>query len=139
MKYKLKEEPKTIDDFIAEDYLTVASLKRAVWQYMLDHAKPIPKGYLKIGGIIPNNEDIFWYRVKARETGKFKRSDEYVLKEKINELDSLFKRVLADKQSNEKRALYYQNIRQNGTLFQKTILWLSIFFKKIGIRLKAFL
>lgn len=68
--------------------------KKAVWQYLLDHAKPRSKGF-QISFLIPNERE-FFKRVKARHRKAYKRVDKSKIKEKQEKLavkDKEFLRV----------------------------------------------
>lgn len=52
-------------------YAEKSELKKAIWQYCIDHSRIQPNGYLGIMFYCKDQED-FWKRVKARQMG-FKR------------------------------------------------------------------
>lgn len=58
--------------------------KKAVWQYLLDHAKPKSKGF-EISFIIPNERE-FFKRVKARHRKIYKRVNKNKIEEKQERL-----------------------------------------------------
>src|SRR5690348_17299371 len=86
MKYKVKEKPfenVSLPDFVSNEYFRVESVKTAVWQYLLDHAKPMDEKNLFVRFYITEPQE-FWRRVKARELGKFKRTDLFNIRQKLD-------------------------------------------------------
>ena len=55
-------------------------LKKAVWQYLIDHTTIQKNGYMGVQLYYKDNNDL-WKRIHAREQGKFKRYD--VIKKEI--------------------------------------------------------
>lgn len=86
MKWKPKpvEETPFIPEFVSEDYFSVVSLKRAVWQYLIDHSRIVDdEGTISFHFYMPNEQE-FWYRVKARDENKFKRVDMVEFQNKLH-------------------------------------------------------
>lgn len=86
MKYKVKEQ--VLDDYVTEmvsdEYFSTQSLKRAVWQYLIDHSKVVnDEGLLQFNFYIPSEKEL-WRRVKARDDGIFQRRDLSTLREREN-------------------------------------------------------
>lgn len=87
MKYKQKENEQ-FDDFIPEfvndEYFSTQSLKRAVWQYLIDHSKVVDdEGTISIRFYIPSERE-FWWRVKARDEGRFLRTEMFDFQQKLH-------------------------------------------------------
>ena len=77
MKRKPKpvQETPFIPEFVSDEYFSTQSLKRAVWQYLIDHSKIVDhEGTIKFHFYMPNEYE-FWRRVKARDENRFKRVD----------------------------------------------------------------
>lgn len=139
MKYKLKEEPIVVmPDIVSNEYFSVQSLKRAVWQYLIDHSRIVRQDLVKFHFILPS-EDEFWKRVWARDVGKFKRKEIFDFQ---NEMRKQENRV---KEAFETRTKYYEMIsknnqwearikkhEQNGTLYEKVLLKIARNLRKIG-------
>jgi len=63
-------------------------MKKAVWQYLIDHSRKNRNGTYQISFLIKSDHD-FWDRVRARERGYFSRKnlkDENKNLKKMNEL-----------------------------------------------------
>lgn len=67
--------------YLPDDYFESTSLKKAVWQYLIDHAKPANRGDYRIYFFIKDEEE-FWIRVNARKNGHFKRNNLLAMRDK---------------------------------------------------------
>lgn len=94
----------------------------AIWQYLLDHAKVQPNGYLGIMLYVKNVND-FWKRVFARYTGEYHRYEEKDIKNKQARAKSQFYRLHQEKID----SVFFQIDRQ-GSLKQK---FLKYIYQKI--------
>ena len=87
MKWKPKPTPQDepfIPEYVSEDYFSTQSLKRAVWQYLIDHSRIVDdEGTISFHFYMPNEKE-FWYRVKARDENKFKRVEMVEFQEKLH-------------------------------------------------------
>lgn len=93
-------------------------LKKAVWQYLLDHSKVQPNGYLGFLFYVKDEKDL-WRRIKYRQTTGFQR---YSPDEKIMRQISA-RKVWAYYRWNQERAKRFdkrtQEILDNGSLIEK--------------------
>ncbi len=138
MKYK---ENKTIQDiipdFVSEDYFSTQSLKRAVWQYLIDHSQIVDdKGLLKFYFYIPTETE-FWRRVKARDDGVYKRKDlsnlRKIEEKKHKTIQELRKIKNKFEMQESDRVRWEARIRkkeETGTLKERTLLKLSKMMRK---------
>ncbi len=87
---------------ITEDYLSVSSIKTAVWQYLIDHSKIVGKDTIKITFYIPSEKE-FWKRVKAREDGRFKRNDLYDFHKKMREREAFVESLMIGREMSDRK------------------------------------
>ena len=97
-----REKMIRIEPFLPEDYFESSSLKSAVWQYLIDHAKPT-NGYFKIFLFLKDEEE-FWRRVQARKDGRYRRHDLLKMRHKLateewhsRTLKESYKRIMKSK------------------------------------------
>ena len=143
MKYKqVIKEIDVIPDFISDDYFNAQSLKNAVWQYMLDHSHLSHEGQTKITFFVPSEKE-FWYRVKARETGKYKRNDLLKIQReeakksiKILKLKSIAEHYERQEKHHAKINEKMQQIRHGNNLWDRFVLAIGIFLIKNGNKIK---
>lgn len=95
-----------------------ARLKRAIWQYLIDHSYPYKKGkgYAIRFNIKDKRE--FFRRVRARELGKFKRED-------INEKKKEVLKYAYNYDKVQKRADRLSELSRNGGIHIKFLFWLK--------------
>ena len=149
MKYKKKTEE--VIQELPSEYFSVISLKRAVWQYLLDHAQVNDEeGNFRFTIYIPSKE-IFWKRVKAREDGLYTRNDITSFNDKIHAKRLAIQLLRVEnnkyKKYEEKNKLWTSRInnkKMNGNLYEKTLLKISgklnklakkINYKILGIKM----
>jgi|DEB0MinimDraft_10_1074344.scaffolds.fasta_scaffold02886_1 hypothetical protein len=80
-KRSLGKKPK---NKVVKSKKDLREFKKAVWQYLLDHAQPKSKGF-QISFLIPNERE-FFKRVKARHRKVYKRVDTKKIEEKREKL-----------------------------------------------------
>jgi len=115
MKHK-KEKIVEVQPFLPDDYFESNELKQAVWQYLMDHSRPIGNGEHKILFVVTTPEELF-RRIKARKDGKYKRYDLWKLTQSSWRRDTQIWLLKKD----------VERIKSTswGKLIYKWLLWLS--------------
>lgn len=141
MKWKPKptQENPVVPEFVSEEYFSIQSLKRAVWQYLIDHSHITDdEGTVNIHFYIPHEFE-FWRRVKARDDGKFKRKEMYDFQQtlrnqhkKVQELRRIknqYYDLISQIRLNEYHEKRYQDdlkrLLEKGSFYQKTLLFIA--------------
>ena len=143
MKYKEKEKP--VELFMSgidtDEYLSVVSLKRAVWQYLIDHSKPFGRGMIKFLFIMPSEEE-FWKRVWARDVGRFKRTDLFEFQQemraeeqKVNQAFKDQRKYHFEKEKNRQWDARIKKAEERGTPLEKIQVKTARVFKRWGRKL----
>lgn len=92
--------------------------EKAVWQYLIDHSRPKPSGAYFVSFHTKNQKE-FFYRVKARYRGTFKRVD---LKEQEERLALVERRALLASKKIRKQRVTRQIILSKGNLWDKILI-----------------
>lgn len=98
--------------------------KKAVWQYLLDHATVSPVGFKCY--IAVKSEADFWRRVRARQNG-FKRNESTQLEDKAKFVSSDYQRMKRADVMNKRWTVKMSNLKENGNIAIKIL----FFIKKI--------
>lgn len=131
MKRNWKETIDPVIPDLSDDYFESISLKNAVWQYLIDHSKPIDGNMARIVFYI-TTESEFWRRVRARKEGKFRRKDFYEFNRKMIKRDRMISEMFAEKRSSDERSRKIQEFIKTGTFSQRFFLRLASFFKGVS-------
>lgn len=92
--------------------------RKAIWQYVIDHAKVQKNGYLGIQFYVMNEED-FWARVQARRDGEFHRYEESDKLTRQQNNIRYYEYYLYNKHRSDKINKKVQYILKKGTLFER--------------------
>lgn len=97
-------------------------LKRAVWQFLIDHSTTMADGAFRITFYV-KNYDHLWKRVKARQTGAFKRYDLEEKEAVALSREKIYQAHWVAQKINAQRSKRLQEAK-NGHLVDRLIAWL---------------
>lgn len=143
MKWKRTKDPEVIAEIMTEDYISAQSVKNAVWQYLIDHARVVNDDRSFKVSFYVVDEHEFWRRVKARELGKFKRNDLLEFFKEAEKKFIKFKDIRAKVEkieANERQNNWWNKTlveaEKNGNWRVKLLFKLSRFLRKVSNRLR---
>lgn len=90
---------------------------KAIWQYLIDHAQPLPDGFMVT--FFVNNEDDFWKRLEARYLGRYKRNDNEDHLNRQLQMREHYKRM---KRRSKRYHDVMTTIQRRGSLWQRLLL-----------------
>jgi hypothetical protein len=107
------------------DYPEKSELKKAIWQYMIDHTRMQPNGYYGVQLYFKDQAD-FWRRVMDRMNG-FKRYEEEQKELVALRKQHIIKKYHVLRDAREHRQLKIEKIKNQGSLIQRILL--EIYFR----------
>ncbi len=117
-------------------------IRKAVWQYLLDHShKERETGHFNVHFRVPDQRH-FWYKVGVRARGEFLRKDSQLEQDRLQEmfetnlvLSQYIQKHKASIATRHRRKRILKRIRRKGSLKDKFILKLCVYFQSVYTKL----